>query len=170
MKIPKLFCALMLVGGLVLPAMAHDGSTVASQDGWLSQTIIHEDADPFKGLFTLTVTNSSQSNYWGDFHFAINGADENAALVVFEAPPISSSQTPFTYNIGTNGMGMSTLDLYFYGDPVGPGETATFTVYTDNTAAQNAWFGICFWPTPIPEPTSLLLVGLGSLLVARRRR
>jgi len=55
-------------------------------------------------------------------------------------------------------MGRSTLDLYFYSDPVAPGETATFTVYTDNTAVPNAWFGVCYWPTPVPEPTGLLLL------------
>ncbi len=160
---------LVMLGGLVLPAIAHDGSSNVALSDWSVQSVTHNDAAPFKGLFTLTVYNSSQSNYWGDFHFGINGAAQDAGLVVFSAPPIASSQTPYTYNIGTNA-GLSTLDLYFYGDPVAPGETAVFTVYTDNTAAMNAWFGICFWPTPVPEPTSLLLCGLGGLVLARRRR
>jgi hypothetical protein len=160
-------CVAVGLFGLAGSVSAHDGSTNATFLDWTPQIITHEEDAPYKGLFSLTVVNSSQ-NVWGDFHFAIWGASDDAKKVVFEAPPISSSQMPFTYNIGTNPAGFSTLDLYFYDAPVMPGGTALFVVYTDNTAAQNEWFSIMFMPTPIPEPSTLGLFAVGALLLAWR--
>ena len=102
---------------------------------------------------------------WGDFHFQIAGAgyvyfDENVAPI--------SSQTLGNVVYNNVDFGAS-LDLYFYGDPVLPGESAHFKVWTDNTATMNSFFGLCMYPTPVPEPTTLILLGLGSLLLKRKR-
>ncbi|NLE60767.1 MAG: PEP-CTERM sorting domain-containing protein [Planctomycetes bacterium] len=164
----SIIAVVLSIGVLALfgaPARAHDGTIDLTFTDWAQQTGDHFDADPWKGWIDVTVQNSS-TNVWGDFHFEICGATN----VYFEMdpPPLVSSQSPTTWVIGTNPGGYSTLDAYFYDDPVMPGEIATFQIYTNNTAAQNAWFGVCMWPTPVPEPASLVLLALGALLLRRR--
>jgi len=136
----------------------------------------HNDQEPWKGWIYLTVTN--QSNVaWGDFHFQIfsfNGQDVSA--VDFIVDPLytpTSSQNPLTWTVDNTPPTGSTLDLFFYSDPVGIGDTATFIVYTDNTATH-VNFGVMYWATPVPEPSSLMalsgsLLGLAGLVWRRRR-
>jgi hypothetical protein len=164
--------ALVVVVGLALlaaPAIAHDGSfTVDVPSFETIDGLVHTDADPWKGLATFTVTNNT-GNIWTDFHFQITGAELDATLVEIVDPPTpTSTQSPFTYVIGETVDGFATIDYYFADDPVLPGQGATFTFYTDNQAAQNAWFGFCMYPTP--EPATALLLSLGGVFVIRRRR
>ena len=61
------------------------------------------------------------------------------------------------------------IDLFFYDDPVYPGETAMFSVYTNN-ADQLSFFGVQFYPTPVPEPTTLALTAAGLIALGLRTR
>ena len=65
----------------------------------------------------------------------------------------------------------ATLDLLFYGDPVLPSETVTFVVYSDNTIDNVSFFGTLYYPTPVPEPSTAVLLagGLIGLAIHGRR-
>jgi hypothetical protein len=173
--------------GLVLPCVgmalvfaALCGSVFADNvtinqdfDDMAEITVTHEDVDPFKGYAYVTVSNSG-SVAWGDFHFEIvsyMGSDvSNVEIVDVDPFKPTTDRSPFTYAVDNVSVG-SKLDYYFYGDPVGNGETATFTFYTDNTT-NHANFGLLMFPTPVPEPAtlSLLGLGLGAMLLIRRRK
>ncbi|MBC8378969.1 MAG: PEP-CTERM sorting domain-containing protein [Planctomycetes bacterium] len=143
-----------------------------------NSALLHNDQDVgygFKGTYTLTVTNTG-TEAWGDFHFEIsNGFGGNANSVLFTDLALgginpTSSQSGLTWLVDNPVGDLSSIDLFFYSDPVGAGETATFVVYTDNTAEELSWFGMCVYPTPVPEPATLSLLGLGALTLLRRKK
>jgi hypothetical protein len=156
-------------------AAAHDANLSAEffrTGSSFAQQISHNDADPFKGLINLSVTNTGNES-WGDFHFRIFSIGQSVANVDFivAAPhQPTSSQNPLTWVVDNTPVTGSTLDLFFYADPVSPGETAWFKVYTDN-AKDKVPFGVMFYPTPVPIPTAFWLFATGLLgLVGFRRR
>ena len=133
----------------------------------------HEEADPFKGWANITVTNTG-TEAWGDFHleiFQVTGETVEDVAFIVDAPyQPTSTQSGLTWVVDNVSVG-ATLDLFFYSDPVLPTETATFSVYTDNTTDEVSFFGTSFYPTPIPEPGTfgLLAAGLIGLASFRKR-
>lgn len=180
------------VGSSCAPVLVND-----SNDLYFNSTynaFVHNDQNPWKGVATIQVKNTG-SQSWSDFHFQIfslytpsnpggwsNPADvffdisgsnyptyTNSANGSYTLPPDSVDVTPAS---GSNG---AMLDLYFNAAPVAVGQTATFTLYTDNTEDQGL-FGLVMYPsaeetTPVTIPGTLLLLGpgLASVIAFSRR-
>ena len=146
-------------------------STVEHLDD-LNNNQIEDGEEAWKGWLSVSVMNTS-GVAWGDFHFQMLGGLPGWGIYNDSAEfddygnPFSSSQSGFTYDISVDG---KSVDFYFYGDTVGIGETATFTVYTDNTAGS--LFGVGMYPTPAPVPGAVWLLGsaLVGVLGFKRRK
>jgi hypothetical protein len=168
--------ALLGLALLAVPAIAHDASWTGSIMGLgagVAVPVTHQDATPFKGYMSINVTNNGPAA-WGDFHFGfydpIGGQDiTNLAFLDSATTPVgpspTSTQAPLSWIINNTVVG-ATCDLYFYSNPVLPGQTANFTVYTGNPD-HLSWFGVMIYPTPVPEPAACALLGL-ALLMRRR--
>jgi hypothetical protein len=155
------------------PAYAHNMDLTTSFSDFTSQQWQHEDADPWKGWANIEVTNTG-TEPWGDFHFEIyqvpghDPIDDVSFIVDPPYEPYTEPARPLTWDVDNDVVG-ATLDLYFYNNPVAVNDTVTFHVWTDNTVAQADFFGLLIYPTPVPEPATLLLLGLAGLAIRRRR-
>lgn len=178
----KYLCLLaILMLALASPVLADDayigspGNPVEFND-WTAQLFNHNDNEPFKGWAYVFVKNTSQTP-WGDFHFKIFSYDgSDVSLVDFRDASMGgmdpiSTQNGLSWTINNTVVGAE-MSLYFYGDPVMPGQFAAFQVWTDNTASQ-VNFGLMIWPSPVPEPSSLValasMFGLAGLAWRKRR-
>ena len=169
-------CACVAAAGALPNALADDTSWAGDIGGTGPGSAVlyeHNDVAPFAGWVNVEATNTG-TEAWGDFHFSIydpiggqdisNVSFLDAGMGGFDP---TSSQSPLSWVIDNVTVG-ATIDLYYYSDPVLPGQTATFSVYTDNPD-QLSFFGVAFYPTPVPEPASLLSLGLVGMLIGRRR-
>ncbi|MBN1764937.1 MAG: PEP-CTERM sorting domain-containing protein [Sedimentisphaerales bacterium] len=174
-------CGLFVVALLVYtcPVIAHDTPLLQvsfddTGEG-VKYDVSHEDADPFKGWVNVEATNNG-SVPWGDFHFQIFQVSDPIDDVDFMEDPCFLPMSSQTFD-GTGWVinndpliGGATIDLYFINDPVPVGGTASFQVYTDNTFNTADIFGVSFYPTPIPEPITFTLLGLGGFGLIRRKK
>ena len=173
-RVVPLLAVISLMLWSVSAAVAHDMDVTTSfDDDWTAQEFGHNDEDPWKGWANITVSNTGTES-WGDFHFEIVGTGiENVDFLVASPNEPTydkgSGSLPLTWSVNNSVVG-ATLDLYFYSNPVAPSETATFTVYTDNTVDQNSFFGLMLYPTPVPEPTALAMLAMGGLMLLRRSK
>ena len=141
----------------VSPALASDGSwtgSIGCPDETCIVDVSHNDFTPFKGNFTVTVQNSGSAP-WGDFHFRIfdpMGGQDISNVSFLDASmggyDPTSSQAGLRWTIDNVVVGAQ-MALYFCSDPVMPGETATFVVYTANPD-HLSFFGVAFYPSPVP--------------------
>jgi len=178
------FFAAFLSICLISTSFAHDGTwgSELNPGSMTLDSVIswdHDDDSPFKGAATVFVTNMGQQA-WGDFHFevySVPGYGDATSVLIKDAilggvdPVMTGYGVPHSldnWQIGTTQDGHSKIDLFFYNSPVLTGQTVSFTIYTDNVAGLD-FFGLKFNPTPVPEPATLAILGLGGLLALRRK-
>lgn len=170
LKLFLLAAVLATLFALPVSALAHDVGISLDFPDFSAYQINHEDQDPFKGWLTITAANTSNTA-WGDFHFKIfdfMGVDiSNVDFGDSGLFAPQSSQSPLTWDIDNVVVGAE-ADLFFYSDPVLPGETAWFKVYTYNPDHVN--FGVMFYPTPAPLPAAAWLLGSGLVALVGLRR
>lgn len=171
-----------LVAIVAVPAFADDGYIGSAENpielnDWGSYSYNHQDGPDWKGWAYVFVKNTSQDP-WGDFHFKIfsyDGSDISAVdfrdASMGGMDPIST-KTLDDWSIDNDVVGAE-MSLYFYSNPVKPGEFVQFQVWTDNTTTMGN-FGLQIWPSPVPEPSSMLalsgsILGLAGLAWRRRK-
>jgi hypothetical protein len=172
-------------------AFAHDGtwgstSDPCSIDGFgtgYELDLLHNDAPDWKGWAGLIAINWC-GDTWGDFHFRVKDIcspwhtsdvdftddfvegqyDYRPQLYVWDGGWV---QQMVTWDIAPDG---ETMDLFFYNNPIEQGEIALIKVYTDNTLHSASWFTIGGYATPVPEPATVALLGLGAMALIKKRR
>lgn len=189
MKRSLLLSAILSIVLLSAPLFADAAYIVAdfeSVGSGAAQSFTHDDVEPFKGTLQVTVTNTG-TQAWGDFHFQIYdplGTQDisNVHFIdasmqsydgawgsdpVYQAPVFVRPLDDWAIDNDVVG---ATMDLYFYNNPILPGETAVLSVMTDNTQSQVGFFGVMVYPTPVPEPATMALIGVGTLALLGRKK
>jgi hypothetical protein len=187
MKALKLAAAI-LVGSLLFlftsSAFAHDGTWGSQDDPCAFDTLgssgeeyfRHVDATPYKGWAKIWFLNLCGDD-WGDFHLQVVGKDANEVdfindgvhnpeIWVYTAGVGLQQITDITVNLSADA---NQLNMYFYNNPISKLSIGYIDVYTDNTINYCEWFDIKAYPTAVPEPATILLIGLGTCGLLRRR-
>jgi hypothetical protein len=135
----------------------------------------HEDAEPWKGWANIYVKNICSQD-WGDFHFHIyNLFGANTYFSEVYQPELYIRTAPLTWVLQDDldaqwNADHTRLDLTYYGNPIYQDDWAKFRIYTDNTTNHCSIFIIAGCPTPVPEPATIALLGLGALVLLRKRK
>jgi len=176
----------LIISAFTQFAFAHDGSwgddATPLDIDWLGSgselDLQHIDADPWKGWASLTVRNLC-GDAWGDFHLRIKEVCSpwSRTDVIFDVTPAPElwikdgltwvQYTGLNWTLGPDG---TTLDLFFYGNPIEHGDKALIKVYTDNTSRHGDWFTMSAYATPVPEPATIALLGIGAVALIRRTK
>ncbi|MHC4132333.1 MAG: hypothetical protein ACYSR3_10120, partial [Planctomycetota bacterium] len=133
MKKTVVFAVIAILGVMSFQVFADDvtiGDPNPIEIDWIgggeTYDAVHTEATPYKGFAEVYVKNTGTAD-WGDFHFSIyQVGDETVENVHFLDLSLggvnpTSSQTLMGWEIDNVTIG-ATIDLYFYNDPVGPGE------------------------------------------------
>jgi hypothetical protein len=145
-------------------------TTIGSTGPGSAVTITHDDGDPWCGWIRVNAKNGTDAG-WTGFHFEITDVGYDVANVdwVIDPPyePVTSMGVLST-TVDNSATG-ATVDFAFDGE-VAPDVYACFDVYVDNTTLPRAdSFGVLFYPTGVPEPTVMVLLGFGGLALVLRR-
>jgi len=135
----------------------------------------HSDQDPWKGWANIYVKNICSED-WGDFHLRIfNIFGANTYFSEEYQPQLYIRTAPLTWVLQEDlvpqwSTDHKVLDLEYYDNPIEQSDWAKFRVYTDNTTDHCSLFVILGHPTPVPEPATVALLGLGALALLRKRK
>lgn len=127
----------------------------------LTQWYTHDETNQndYKGWVDITVKNNGETP-WGDFHFNFfqvgSHSIDNLYFDITAPNQPQSSQGNLSWQLSAN---RHSLDLFFYDDPLFQNDTANFRVYTDNTTDRLPFFGLSFYPTPVPDSATVPIPG-----------